>query len=162
VLYQYLGPEKFSSFVEQLQANQVGLLSGNRQVAADVAAGKYAFGWTDTDDYQVEKLDGSPVAMVFPDQAADQLGCLLLPNTIAIIKGGRNPAQAQALVKHVLSGPVESALAQSPSAQFPLDRRVSVRSALLPEDNVRWMKVDWEQTVVAWDASSPILQKIFY
>ena len=162
VLYQYLGPEKFSSFVEQLQANQVGLLSGNRQVAADVAAGKYAFGWTDTDDYQVEKLDGSPVTMVFPDQAADQLGCLLLPNTIAIIKGGRNPAQAQALVKHVLSGPVESALAQSPSAQFPLDRRVSVRSALLPEDNVRWMKVDWEQTVVAWDASSPILQKIFY
>lgn len=162
VLFQRMGSEKFTEFVAQLPANDVGILSGNRQVAADVAAGKYAFGWTDTDDYQVEKLDGSPVALVYPDQAVDQMGCLLLPNTIAIIKGGRNESQAQSFVKHVLAGPVESALAQSPSAQFPLDRRVQVRSALLPEDNVRWMTVDWEQSVEAWDAANPILQKVFY
>jgi len=162
VLYQTWGPEEFQVFVDQLQANRVGVLSGNRQVAADVAAGKYAFGWTDTDDYQVEKLDGSPVALVYPDQTADGLGCLLLPNTIAKIKGGRNGPQAEALIRYLLAGPVEAALAQSPSAQFPLDKSVTIRSALLPEDNVRWMNVDWERTVDAWESSGQILQAIFY
>lgn len=162
VLYQSWGSERFGEFLAQLEANEVGILSGNRQVAADVAAGKYAWGWTDTDDYHVEKLEGSPVAMVYPDQAPDGLGCLLLPNTIAIIKGGKNPTQAQAMLKHVLAGPVEAALAQSPSAQFPLDRRVEVRSPLLPEDNVRWMNVDWGNIVEAWDLAGPLLQQTFY
>ncbi len=162
VLYQTWGKDKFEEFVAQLQANQVGVLSGNRQVAADVAAGKYAYGWTDTDDFNVEKLEGSSVAMVYPDQEADGLGCLLLPNTIAMIKGGKNPTQAKALLGHVLAGSVETALAESPSAQFPLDQRLSVRSPLLPRDDVRWMRVDWEQTVEAWSASGVILQRVFY
>ncbi|MBL8889898.1 MAG: extracellular solute-binding protein [Planctomycetaceae bacterium] len=162
VLHQSWGTDRLTEFVAQMRANEVGVLSGNRQVAADVAAGKYAWGWTDTDDFHVEKLDGSPVALVYPDQADGGLGCLLLPNTIAIIKGGKNPQHAQAMLKHVLAGPVEEALARSPSAQFPLDRRVAARSPLLPEDNVRWMNVDWEKTVEAWDVAGPLLQKAFY
>jgi iron(III) transport system substrate-binding protein len=162
VLYQTWGADEFQAFVRGLQDNQVGVLSGNRQVAADVAAGKYAFGWTDTDDYHVEKLDGSPVAMVYPDQSPDGLGCLRLPNTIAIIRGGRNLPQAQALVQFVLAGPVEAALAQGASAQFPLDRTVAVKSALEPETPIRWMDVDWDLTVEAWEASGQILQAIFY
>jgi iron(III) transport system substrate-binding protein len=90
------------------------------------------------------------------------LGCLRLPNTIAIIRGGRNLPQAQALVQFVLAGPVEAALAQGASAQFPLDRTVAVKSALEPETPIRWMDVDWDLTVEAWEASGQILQAIFY
>lgn len=174
VLYDRWGEPKFKAFVRGLKENQVGILSGNRQVAADVAAGKFAFGWTDTDDYHVEKLAGSPVAIVFPDQPSDpsppdpqasleeRLGCLLLPNTIAVIKDCQNPTHAEALVAFTLAGAVETALAESPSAQIPLDSRLTVKSPLLPESGVQWMSVEWDGIVEAWDKSNEFLTAEFY
>ncbi len=48
------------------------ILSGNKQVAMAVSAGQVAWGLTDTDDAIIEKDNGMPVAIVFPDQAPDQ------------------------------------------------------------------------------------------
>lgn len=156
VLYQQWGRDRFASFVHLLRDNQVAVLSGNRQVAADVASGKFAFGLTDTDDFNVERLAGRPVAIIFPDQNSKPFdpvasraaagtspsppvltsdfsvdGSLLIPNTIAMIKGSRHRSQATALIAFALSGEVETALASGPSAQIPLNPAVSVRSPLV-------------------------------
>ena len=65
-----------------------------------------------------------PVAIVYPDQGAGGLGTLLIPNTLAIIRGGPNPAAARRLVDYLLSPEVESRLAAGPSAQIPLNPKV--------------------------------------
>ncbi len=161
VLFQQMGPEAFNSLITKIQNNEVAILSGNRQVAADVAAGKYAWGITDTDDFNIELQAGSPVKLVFPDQAPKQSGCLLIPNTLALIKGGENAQEAITLSETILSGGVERELSQGPSAQFPLSDQVKERSPLWSDD-VRWMAVDWSKTVDAWEQSSKILTRVFY
>ncbi len=56
-------------------------------VARAVANGELAFGLTDTDDALIEREADWPVAIVFPDQGDEQMGTLLIPNTVAIVKG---------------------------------------------------------------------------
>ena len=89
-------------------------------MALSVAAGQLAFGLTDTDDAIEEVENGRPVAIVYPDQGEGQIGTLVIPNTLAIIKGSPNPEAARRLVDYLLSPAVEAKLAQGPSAQIPL------------------------------------------
>ena len=72
-----------------------------------MAAGTLAFGLTDTDDALVEIERGMPVAIVYPDQGAGQVGTLFIPNTLALIKGSPNPEEAEKLLDYLLSGDVE-------------------------------------------------------
>lgn len=103
----------------------VNVTAGNGPVASMVAEGQHAWGWTDTDDFNVKREQGYPVACVFPDQtpaegAERPLGTLLIPNTVAIVKGSRNPQNARRFVDWVLSKKVEERLAFARSAQIPV------------------------------------------
>lgn len=163
VLYQQWGEERFRSFVQQLVDNQVGILSGNRQVAADVAAGKYDFGFTDTDDFQVEYLSGGSLQIVWPDQAPDQPGALLLPNTLCLPKHGQHAMEAEKLLTFLLAGDVESRLASGPSVQLPLRTDLQNQSPdVFPDPRPRWQEVPWDETVEAWEKASGILKDAFY
>lgn len=166
VLSSHWGKEKTESFLDKIKENQVAILSGNRQVAADVASGTYAFGITDTDDALVEIDAGSPVVMVFPDQEPDGIGSLLIPNTISVLKSAKNIANAKRLVEFALSEKNESALASGASGQIPLSETCSEPSRALTEAEIqrkdlRWMKVDWEKTVDHWAEIIPELKKRF-
>jgi len=68
-LFACLGEEKAKEFFRVLKENDVQILSGNRQVAISVGAGRLAFGITDTDDAILELEEkASPVAIIYPDQ----------------------------------------------------------------------------------------------
>src|SRR5690606_30886149 len=84
------------------------------------ADGRYAFALTDTDDFHVALLKGLPVAAVFPDQGEGEMGTMLIPNSVAIIKGAPHPEAARKLVDYILSEELEGLLAAARSAQIPL------------------------------------------
>jgi len=117
-LYQVMGKEKAEAFFRKILANQVGLTQGNAHVRRQVSEGKFAWGLTDTDDFNVARLEGAPVARVFPDQ--EGMGTMVIPNTVCKIKGCPHPAQADRLIEFLLSPKVETLLAEGPSAQIPL------------------------------------------
>jgi len=103
----------------------VHVAGGNGAVASLVAEGQLAWGWTDTDDFHVKHEQGYPVACVFPDQEprpGDEapLGTLLVPNTVAILRGAAHPEAARRFVDWVLSREVEERLAFARSAQIPV------------------------------------------
>lgn len=160
VLFAVWGEQRAQSFFRQLKEN-ARVLSGNKQVALAVGRGELAFGLTDTDDAVVEKEAGQPVEIVYPDQADGGLGTLFIPNTVAIIRGAPHSQQARALVDHLLSSTVETALAQGPSAQFPVNPRVSVRSRVAPSQPVRWMAADFGAAADQWEAASAFLRDLF-
>src|SRR4029079_4998488 len=86
-LFASLGPDAAKQFFRDLKANDVQVLSGNKQVAQAVSAGQLAFGLTDADNACGEIESGRHVAIVYPDQGSDELGTLFIPNTLAIVKG---------------------------------------------------------------------------
>ena len=106
-LFAAWGDDEAKEFFRRCEATPASC--GNKQVAQAVAAGKLAFGLTDTDDAVIEIENGMPVAIVYPDQGEGQMGTLFIPNTLAIIKGSPNPEAAEKLVDYLLSADVERA-----------------------------------------------------
>lgn len=109
-LYAALGPAEARSFFLALRDQGARVLDGNSVVRDMVASGDLKVGLTDTDDADVAVRQGKPVVVIFPDQ--EELGTLLIPNTVALVAGGPNPEQGKALVDFLLSLEVEDMLLQ--------------------------------------------------
>ena len=159
VLFSQMGSEKAESFFKSVSENAV-IEGGNKTVAVHVAQGRYAWGITDTDDAIIEKDAGKPVEIVFPDQEKGKPGCLQIPNTLAIIKGGPNTENAKKLVDHLLQAEIENRLAKGASAQIPLNKKATAVSRAV-QKKVRWMKVDFEAAADKWDESRKKLEVLF-
>jgi iron(III) transport system substrate-binding protein len=160
-LFAALGDEKAKQLFAAMKANDVQILSGNKQVAVAVATGHLAFGLTDTDDAIGQIRDGRPVVIVYPDQGDGELGTLFIPNTVAIIKGGPHPDVARKVVDHLLSLEVEKKLAEGPSAQIPLNPKVTAKTQVKTPRDVKAMEVDWEQAADQWTAAARFIRDEF-
>ena len=160
-LFAVWGEAKARGFFEALKANGVQILAGNKDVARAVGAGQIAVGLTDTDDAVGELAVGSPVAIVYPDRRADQLGTLFLPNTLAVIKGAPHPRAAEALADDLLGPEVEAALARGPSAQIPLNPHVIAAPQVETPRTVHAMDVDFEAAAKLWDRVAAFLASEF-
>jgi iron(III) transport system substrate-binding protein len=154
------GSEEAAEFFRKVAAN-CQIEGGNKQVAKNVAAGRYAWGVTDTDDAIIEVENGQPVAIVFPDQSAESPGTLLIPNTLSILNAAPNPEAARRLVDFLLSAEVEKLLCQGPSAQLPLNtaNEATVSRVAIPELKVRG--VNFDAAAVGWEAASQKMLEIF-
>lgn len=160
VLRESQGREATIDQLKTIRDNAV-VLSGNKQVAQAVAAGRVAWGLTDTDDAIIEKDNGMPVAIVFPDQAPDQVGTLRIPNTLAVIKNSPHQIAAGLLADFLFSPATEDRLAMGNSSQLPISRQSKFPARVLPEAPVRWMRADFEQAAEGWDEWAEELQTLF-
>ncbi len=160
-LFAHFGDEKAKEFFRRLKRNDVKILSGNKQVALSVAAGRLAFGLTDTDDAIIELEKGMPVEIVYPDQGEGQPGTLFIPNTLAIIKGSRNGESARRLVDYLLSPAVEAKLAAGRSAQIPLNPNCKAEVRVATPQTVRAMQIDFDAAAAKWDTAADFLRDEF-
>jgi iron(III) transport system substrate-binding protein len=158
-LFAELGEDKAKQFFQGLKNNDVAVLPGNARVKDQVASGELVFGLTDTDDAHVAVLAGWPVGIVFPDQKGR--GALILPNTIAKIKGCPNPKEADLLIDYLLSKEVEEKLALGRSAQIPLHPGVKNPPALPALNEIKIMKVDYGKLADTYARSSDVLKEMF-
>jgi iron(III) transport system substrate-binding protein len=92
-LFAVWGEGRAQAFFEQMKQNSVRVATSNGEVRDLVAAGEVAWGVTDTDDAHVAVTEHKPVGVVYLDQ--DGLGTLIMPNMVAMLKGGPHPAPAK-------------------------------------------------------------------
>ena len=104
---------------------------------------------------------GSPVTIVYPDQADSESGALMIPNTICLIADGPNSQRARAVIERLLQADIEAQLAAGSSAQFPLNPEVSVASRANPPNSLKVMEVDFASAAAEWDESVKTLAEIF-
>lgn len=147
-LRQVLGDEGFGRFLDGLATNDVKLLASNGATLREVRDGKLAWAFTDTDDYHVARSKGFPVACVFPDQHEGGIGTMLIPNSVALIKGGPDQEAGKRLIDKILARETEALLAAAEGAQIPL--RAGVQgpddATILPVGAFRAMPWDVEWT----------------
>jgi len=158
-LFAHWGDEKAKEFFLKLKENDVKILSGNKQVALEVAGGQIDFGLTDTDDAIIEVEQGRPVAIVYPDQGEGEMGTLFIPNTLAIIRGGPNPEQARKLVDWLLRPEIEARLAAGPSAQIPLNPECEAEVRVETPRTIRAMQADFDAAAEKWDTAAAFLRE---
>jgi iron(III) transport system substrate-binding protein len=160
-LFAALGKEEAQKLFRAMKENEVRIEAGNKQVAISVAAGRLAFGLTDTDDALVQIAQHDPVTIVYPDQSEDQFGTLFIPNTLAIIKGGPNLAAARKLVDYLLSAEVERRLAAGPSGQIPLNPAVDIETKVKTPREVKAMQLDWQRAADNWADAAQFIRDEF-
>jgi iron(III) transport system substrate-binding protein len=165
-LFQAWGADQAQAWYRALHANGLHVVSGNKQVAEGVGVGQFAVGLTDTDDALAEIDAGRPVVILFPDRDSpkdSRQGTLLIPNTVALIKGAPNPAGARQLIDYLLSAEVEVKLAQSASRQIPLNPevRVALPGPLASVHAVHALPVDFERAAALWDDAQAFVRAEF-
>jgi iron(III) transport system substrate-binding protein len=143
-LYAYLGSDRARTFFQALVDRGVSVVDGNSVVKERVANGEWVFGLTDTDDACKAIQSGATVKVIFPDQGAEQMGTLVIPNTVALVAGAPQPSEGQILVDFLLSRSVEEMLVESGWIQFPL-RQVGTKPICYNDLNIKTMPVNLEQ-----------------
>ncbi len=157
-LFSHWGDAKALDFFRALKENEVAFVAGNGVVRDAVARGEYAFGLTDTDDANGAMEDGLPTKWLLPDQ--DALGTLLIPNTVALVKGSPNPTGGQQLIEYLLSPAVESRLAQSRSIQIPLNPKVEVPENVPSITAIRRMPTTFEEMAAHMESTARQLREL--
>jgi iron(III) transport system substrate-binding protein len=160
VLRENNGHDATIDQLKSIRDNAV-VLSGNKQVALAVSSGQVAWGLTDTDDAIIEKDNGMPVAIVYPDQASDQPGTLRIPNTIAVLEKAPHAIAAGKLADYLVRPETEDRLAMGNSSQLPISRESKFPPRVLPEEPIRWMRVDYEKAADKWEDWAKELQQLF-
>lgn len=157
-----LGPDRTRSFLTALVNNQVRLADGNASVRDMVVRGEVHFGLTDTDDALAPVRKGEPVRIVFPDQADGATGTLLLPNTVAVLKGAPHPEEARDLARFIMSREVEELLAAGPSAQVPVREDGALPPLLAGVASLRTMDVPIDRVADELDPALRLVQEVFF
>ncbi|MCW5979709.1 MAG: extracellular solute-binding protein [Bryobacteraceae bacterium] len=140
-LFQVIGEEKARDFFQRFIENGGSIVSSNGEVRRRVAAGDFAVGITDTDDFNVAFQEGKPVAAVYPDQ--DGMGTLIVPNAAVLVRGGPNPDGGKQFIDYLLRPETEKALAESEAAQMPVRPGVAVPDYVQPLDELQPMQVHY-------------------
>ena len=150
-LFSVLGEDVAERFFDDFAANGGRILSSNGEVRRRVAAGECAVGITDTDDFNVARQDGRPVAAIYPD--LDGMGTVVIPNAAVLIAGAPHPEAGERFIDFLLRPETERLLAESAAAQIPLRLEVPVPAHVRRLESLRPMDLDY-------DSLAPLLEEL--
>lgn len=153
-LFAHLGDDRAREYLTRLKENRVAVVDGNSVVRDLVVEGRYPIGLTDTDDVTAAVKAGKPIQMVFPDQGG--FGTLLIPNTVALIRGAPHPETGKMLIDYLVSEATEQALIRSGAAQVPV--RPEEASQTPP---IRSMPVSFEAVAEQIEKATRFCQALF-
>lgn len=160
-LFLAWGDEKAKKYFEDLKENGVIIAESNGQTRDMVADGELPVGFTDTDDANDAIVDGKPVKVVYPDQNENQIGTLVIPNSVMLIKGAPHLENAKKFIDFLLSKEVEAKLAQSKAVQMPVRADVERPQNVPSIDSIRTMDVSWEEITDKLQDVQEFLQDLF-
>lgn len=142
-LFIAIGDEKAKQFLVDLKNNEVVIATSNGDVKKRVIQGEVSCGLTDTDDAYEAIKEGANIGVVFLDQ--EEMGSLIMPNTVNLIKNSHNSKNGKKLMDYLLSKETEAKLAKS-CAQMPLHKGVEIPENIPSLDNIIPMKIDYDKT----------------
>ena len=158
-LYEAWGSDVAQDFYQQIADRGVQIVSGNSVVRDLVVGGQALFGLTDTDDALGAIENGAPVAVVFPDQGVDDIGTLIIPNTVGLIQGAPHPEAGQRFVDWLVDKEQEKFMLEIGWCQVAV-RDVAMESKL-PIEHLKGMALDFTAVYQQMDTVLSDMRTIF-
>jgi iron(III) transport system substrate-binding protein len=137
-LRQSWGDAPWQAWCRALAANKPLLLDGNSVVVRMVGRGEAWIGLTDSDDVAAGQTEGLPIAQLPMTEET-----LLIPNTIAVVRGAPHPQVAQRLFEFLQQRDVVQQLVAAHALEG-----LSASEVSAPTLNVNWdtLLLDLENT----------------
>ncbi len=115
-------------FLKGLLANKVSVLKGHTEVRNAVGKGEFKLGLVNHYYYHLQKQEGSPVGVIYPDQGADQMGTMLNVAGAGLVKGGKNSEAAREFLDFLLQPATQKIFAEV-NYEIPVLPGVPVKDA---------------------------------
>ncbi len=144
-LRQHWGPEPWRRWCEALAANHPFLVDGNSVVVRMVGRGEAWVGLTDSDDIAAGQREGLPVQEMPLSSES-----LLIPNTVAVLRGAPHPNPAQALFEYFQSAGVIEKLVAAHALE-----------GATPPAGGATLTIDWEGLLANLGEGTQELKKTF-
>jgi iron(III) transport system substrate-binding protein len=144
-LRQQWGDELWQAWCRGLVANKALLLDGNSVVVKMVGRGEAWIGLTDSDDIASGQEEALPVAPVPMNEET-----LLIPNTVAVVRGAPHPQAAQRLFEYLQEGDVVRELIAAHALEGSSASVVSTAT----------LKVNWDALLRDLDGTTAALNRI--
>ena len=158
-LFTLWGDERAKAFMQDMKLNQTKISTDNGESADLVASGEFDFSLVDSDDAVNRIRQGKAIKMVYPDQGQEDIGALIVPNAVLLVKGAPHPDKARKLIDYLLSRETERKLAFADCAQIPLHAGVKTPSEVKRIDQIKTMNIDYARVARKLQAIQPFLKK---
>src|SRR6266480_3829936 len=145
-LRQTCGDERWQAWCRALATNKPFLVDGNSVAARLVAKGEAWIGLTDSDDIAAEQREGAPVLALSLTEES-----LLIPNTIAVVRGARHARTAEALFDYL----------QRPEVVKKLVAAQALEGLSPPSETNATLRPDWDKLLTGLDGGVQSLKEIF-
>jgi len=154
---QLLGEEQTRAWLEGLLANDVTFFGGHTDVRKAVGAGEFKLGLVNHYYYYLQRTEGSPVGVIFPDQDESQIGLLTNVAAAAIIKGAAHAEAAQAFLDFLISAEGQKLFAEL-NYEYPLLPGVALHADVQPLEAFRLADVDVVAAAADFDATFDLME----
>lgn len=145
-LRQHWGEDRWRAWCQALQANHPFVVDGNSAVVRLVGRGTAWLGLTDSDDIAAGQREQLPVAALPLSPET-----LLIPNTVAVIRGSPHPDAAQRLFEQL----------QSPAVVRDLVAAGALEGASMRDVTGSTLQPDWAALLAELDRAVTELKSIF-
>lgn len=158
-LFTIWGDERARTFMNDIKKNGVKMTTSNGESTDFVTTGQVDFSLVDSDDAVNQKKQGKPVEIIYPDQDANGIGVLILPNAVALIKGGPHTENGKRLIDYLLSKDTERKLAFADCAQIPLHSGVEIPPEIRRIEDIKTMRVGYADLARRMEEIQPFLKE---
>ncbi|RPI86916.1 MAG: extracellular solute-binding protein, partial [Chloroflexi bacterium] len=159
VMAQLLGEDATEQWLNDLIDNDVTFFGGHTDVRKAVGAGEFKLGLVNHYYFHLQQDEGSPVGVVYPDQAPDQIGLITNATAAAVVQGAPNAAAAQAFLDYLVSPEGQELFAEQ-NYEYPLLPGVALREGVQTLENFRLVDVDIAQAAQEFDATFDLMERV--
>lgn len=123
-----MGDAETEKLLKGLMANQAQSLKGHTEVRKAVGSGEFKLGLVNHYYYHLQKKEGSPVGVIYPDQGEGQMGVPVNVAGAAIIKGAKNSEAARKFIDYLVKPETQELFAKL-NYEIPVVEGVSANEA---------------------------------
>jgi iron(III) transport system substrate-binding protein len=154
---QLLGDEATEAWLRGVLANEITFFGGHTDVRKAVGAGEFQLGLVNHYYYHLQRAEGSPVGVVYPDQGDGQPGLIVNATSAAITRGARHPEAARAFIDYLLSAEGQQTFAQL-NYEYPLRPGVALHPDVAPLSDFRLAQFDIVQAANELESTLDLIE----
>lgn len=153
------GDDATREFLEALKDNDVEVLREHTDVRNAVGSGEFAIGLVNHYYYELEKAEGSPVGVIYPDQGAGEVGVLVNVAAASIVEGAAHRENAEAFMAFLLGEEAQRIFAET-NFEYPLVEGVAETRAEVKRGTFTESAVDLVELGAMNDSTLDFLEDI--